>query len=376
MSTTRALPRPVWFEIDLDAVAANLRTVRSLVGPDRKIFAVVKANGYGFGLLETARVFAAEGADGIALADLADAMRLRRDGHTLPILLYPSALPDVAADVIASRIIPTVTDLDGARAYSEAAREPYPIFVKVDVGLQRLGVATANAVKTIAAIAELPRIRLEGVCTHLHTGDRDPAFVDWQFARFTEVLDGLAAVGVEAPIRLAASSPLVMRHPQTYLNAVDPGHMLYGVYRSKSALPMVSALRGLKTRVIALKDLMPREQFPDAGPFPIPAPMRLGVIPTGSSDGMLSLHAGRVLVRGRSVSILGGPSLEHTRIDLTPVPDACVGDEVVIIGRQGDQEITVAEVAKRAGLDPVQVTPAIGPRVARVYFSGGKEISR
>jgi alanine racemase len=103
--------------------------------------------------------------------------------------------------------------------------------------------------------------------------------------------------------------------------------------------------------------------------------MRLGVLPTGSSDGMLSLHADRVLVRGRSVPVLAGPSLEHTRVDLTSVPDARVGDEVVIIGRQGDAEITLAEVARCRGLDPVQVTLAVGRRVARVYFSSGQPSS-
>jgi alanine racemase len=373
---TLSLPRPVWLEIDLDAVAANFRTVRRLVGPERRIFAVVKADGYGFGAAETAAVFAAEGADALALADLAEAIRLRERGLTLPILLYPSALPDVAADVLAWRVTPTVTDVDSARAYSEAATEPCGLFVKVDVGLQRLGVAVADAVKTIAAIAELPRIRVEGVCTHLHVRhDADPAYIDWQFSQFTGVIDDLGARGIQVPIRLAASSPLVLRHPQTYLNAVDPGHMLYGVYRTESSVPLAPALRGLKTRLITVKDLAPRERFAADGPFPVPAPMRLGVIPTGSSDGMLSLHADRVLVRGRSVPVVAGPSLEHTRVDLTSVPDARVGDEVVIIGRQGDAEITLAEVARRRGLDPVQVTLAVGRRVARVYFSSGQVVN-
>jgi alanine racemase len=132
---------------------------------------------------------------------------------------------------------------------------------------------------------------------------------------------------------------------------------------------MRPALHALKTYVVALKELTPRERFAERAPFPVTAPMRLGVVPIGSADGMLWLHAGRVLVRGRFAPIVGGPSLEHTRIDLTGIADAAVGDEVVIIGRQGDLEITLAEVAKRHGLGPHHVATTVGPRVARVYLS-------
>src|SRR5262249_39771709 len=155
----------------------------------------------------------------------------------------------------------------------------------------------------------------------------------------------LAAAGVEVPVKLAASSPLVMQHGHTYLNAVDPGSMLYGVPQSYAApppIPLRPTLRALKACLVHVKDLAPRERFAAEAPFPVPAPMRLGVIPLGPSDGLGRLHDGRVLVRGRAVPILSEPSLEHTRIDLTGVPDARPGDEVVVIGRQGDAEITPA----------------------------------
>lgn len=410
------LLRPTWFEIDLDAAAENLRAVRRLVGPSRRLFAVVKAGGYGFGSLEAGRAFVAAGADALALADLADAVRLRRGGITVPILVYPNALPDAAADVIAAGLTPTLTDLDAARAYSDAAcklaaecrRDAAPgrtetavdradagtayavapagppsasasvgVFVKVDVGLERLGVPADQAVKVIRAIAELPGLRLDGVCTHLHApATADPEYIRWQFDRFAAVLAALAAHGVDVPVRLAASTPLIAEYPDTWLNAVDPGQMLYGVGRKTDAspVPLRSVFRALKTRVIEAKDLAPRERFGDVAPFPVTAPMRLGVIPIGSGDAFNRLDAGRVLVRGRSVPILARPSLEHTRIDLTAVPDARVGDEVVLIGRQGDEEITIDEVAARHGLDPTQVAPAIGPRVARVYVRGGETI--
>jgi alanine racemase len=374
------LARPTWFEIDLDAAAANVRTARRLVGPDRKLFAVVKAGGYGFGSAEMGRVFVANGADALATADLGDGLRLRRQGLTLPILVYPNALPDAAADVVAAGLTPTLTDLEGVRAYETAAgvsdhTPPVDVFVKVDVGLERLGVPVDQAVKLLLDIRNRPRLRLAGVCTHLNVPSpsaRD--YIVWQFKRFTDVLDALAAHGVEVPVRLAASSPLVIGHPDTYLNAVDPGRMLYGIDKEDrmGPVPLAPVFVALKSRLVEVKGLTPRERFADDAPFPITPGMRLGVIPIGAGDGFNRLNAGRVLVRGRSVPILARPSLEHTRVDLTTIPEATVGDEVVLIGRQGGQEITLDEVGRRHELDPLHVALAIGPRVARVYLRGGQ----
>jgi alanine racemase len=363
-------PRPTTLVIDLAAAAANVRAVRQMVGPGRRIFAVVKADGYGHGAAELGTVFVAHGADALAVADLGEGVRLRQRGIAAPILVYPNALPEAAPDTLAHALIPTLVDLDGARAYAEAATGPCDVFVKIDVGLERLGVPAEQAVKLVTAMLELPHLRLAGLCAHPHAPDGgDPAYAEWQLGRFTAVVDELQARGVQVPIRLLAASPFVLQFPQTYLNAVDPGRMLYGITfpGETSPVPLRPTLRALTTRVIALKELAPRERFAELAPFPLTAPMRLGVVPMGSADGLAWLHAGRVLVRGRAVPLVGSPSLEHTRIDLTSVPDARVGDEAVIIGRQGEAEITVAEVAKHHGLGLHHVATTVGPRVTRVY---------
>ena len=362
--------RPTMLEVDLDAAAHNLRAVRQLVGPERKIFAVIKAGGYGFGAAEMGAVFARNGADWLGVADLAEGIRLRQRGISTPILVYPNSLPAAAPEALANRLVPALVDLEAARAYSAAATGPCDFFVKVDVGLERLGVPAEQAVKTIRAMLELPHLRLAGICGHPHA-DGDPSYADWQLGRFTSVIDELEAQGVRVPVRLLAATPFVLRFPHTYLNAVDPGRMLYGVVMPDETppVPLRPAFRALTTRVISLKELTPRERFAERAPFPVKASMRLGVIPIGSADGMLWLNAGRVLVRGQAAPIVASPSLEHTRIDLTGVPDAVVGDEVVIIGRQGDLEVTQAEVAKRHGLGLHNVATTVGPRVARVYRS-------
>jgi alanine racemase len=365
--------RPNALEIDLDAAAHNVRAVRSLVGPERKLFAVVKADGYGYGAAEMGAVFIASGADCLAVADLSEGVRLRRRGIGAPILVYPSSLPEAAAETLAHGLVPTLVDLDAARAYSHAASGPCEVFVKVDVGLERLGVPAEHAVKTILAMLELTHLRLGGLCAHPHAdAGSPPAYADWQLGRFTGVVDELEARGVRVPVRLLAATPFVLRYPHTYLNAVDPGRMLYGITLPGETppVPLRPTLRALTTRVIAVKELSPRERFAEAAPFPVTGPMRLGVIPLGSADGLRWLHAGRVLVRGRAAPIIGSPSLEHTRIDLTGVPDARVGDEVVVIGRQGDLEISPAEIAGRHGLGPHHVATTVGPRVTRVYVSG------
>lgn len=363
--------RPTTLEIDLDAAAGNLRAVRGLVGPGRKIFAVIKADGYGYGAAEMGAVFARNGADYLAVADVTEGIRLRGRGITAPILVYPNSLPAAAADTLAHRLVPTLVDLEAARAYSEAATGPCDVFVKIDVGLERLGVPAEHAVKMIVAMLELRHLRLAGLCAHPHSEvGSDPAYADWQLGRFTGVVDELEARGVRVPVRLLAASPFLLRFPHTYLNAVDPGRMLYGITfpGETPPVPLRPAFRALTSRVIALKELTPRERFAEAAPFPVTAPLRLGVIPMGSADGLRWLHADRVLVLGRAAPLIGSPSLEHTRIDLTAVPDAAVGDEVVIIGRQGDLEISPAEVAARHGLGLHHIATTVGPRVARVYL--------
>ena len=366
--------RPSWLEVDLDAARANLALVRGLIGPERTLFAVVKADGYGFGAGAMGRAFLEGGADALAVADGGEGVRLRDGGVTAPILVYPSGLPAAMAELVARDLTPTVTDLEGARAVAAAAPPAgHGAFVKVDVGLERLGVPAEAAVNLILAMLELPRFRLAGVCAHPHASAGDDAgYVDWQLGRFTAVLDQLAALGVEVPIRLLASTPLVLRYPHTYLNAVDPGRMLYGIAHESDgprAAPLRPVLRALKSRLVEAKAIHPRERFAAQAPFPVTAPMRLGVIPLGVADGLGQLHAGRVLVHGRSVAVLGAPSLEHTRINLSDVPEASVGDEVVVIGQQGDAAIPAAEVAARHRLPQHHLGPLLGPRVERIWLS-------
>jgi alanine racemase len=361
--------RPTILEIDLDAAAANMRAIRELVGPHRQIFAVVKADGYGYGAAEVGAVFLGHGADALAVADLSEGIRLRSAGIAAPILIYPNSLPEVAHEIVRHGLLPVLVDLASARAHANAAAEPCDVFVSIDVSYAGVGIPAEQAAKFIMDMLELPHLRLAGICAHGHTHGDDRPYVEWQLHRFTAVVDELEAGGVTVPIRLLAASPFVLRFPETYLNAVEPGRILYGITYAgeKSPVPLRQVFHSLSTRVIAIQKIKTPARFAELAPFPVMAPMRVGVIPLGSADGLKWLNAGRVLVQGRPVSIIGNPSLEHTRIDLTEVPEARIGDEIVIIGRQGDAEITVTEVVERHGLGLNQLATTIGPRVTRVY---------
>lgn len=359
--------RPNILEVDLDAAAENMLAVRKLVGPERKIFAVVKADGYGYGAAEMGSVFVKNGADALAVANLSEGIRLRKYGITQPILVYPNSLPESVQEVILHGLLPVLVDLESAQAYANAIISPFDVFVNIDVGHERLGIPAEEAADFIAALLELPNLRLAGICAHGHAETANPTYAEWQLNRFISVVEKVEKSGVKVPIRLLAASPFIIRFPQTYLNAVDPGRMLYGITYpgERSPITLRPVLRSLTSNIISVKKVIPREHFAEFAPIPITRPMRLGVIPIGTADGLTWIEGGRVLVRGHSVAVISYPLLEHTCIDLTEVPDAHIGDEVIIIGRQGDAEIPVSEITLQHKLKHLAVT--IRPSIIRSY---------
>ena len=372
----RKLLRPVWFEIDLDALRHNFQETKRLVGNDVKIICALKCNAYGFGYLEVAEEVISMGAYGVAVADLFEAINLRKRGILAPILLYANNLPSAAKKVVKYNLIPTVTDLASATVYSKAATSPLNIFVKVDVGLNRVGVFPNGTVPLVTKIVSLKNIVIGGIYTHFHFSEEED-YVNWQLKRFREVLDSLENKGIHIPIRMASATPTILQFPQTYLNTVDPGRLLYGnpvVVKPRQEVLLKPVFRSLKARIIERKEISPREEFKDKSPFPVQKDMIIGILPIGWGDGYSRKHSsiGPVLVNGKRVSVLGGINFEHTRIDLTDNSDARVGDEVVLIGKQGDEEITLEEVVKIRGTDLHEVCQDVRNHVPRIYIKDGK----
>jgi alanine racemase len=374
LSAGRAANRPNAVEVDLDAITHNVRALRDEVGPDTKIYGAVKANGYGFGLPKVAEAIVAGGGDGFGLSDPEDALRIRRAGIDAPILLYGGMLPGPEAAAFSRRwgLMFPVGELDAAVAVAGTARRPTQVVVEVDVGLERLGVGVAQAAALVKDVSALSGIKLIGMTTHLH-GIGPPDYLEWQLARFKDVMDVLAADGVVPELRLAESSATLGIGSHPWFNAVDPGHLLYGLLpRGRVDRPvwLRTALIRITSRLLQVKGV-DRQEFASESPIGQEEPASIGVIPMGIADGLRALSCGEVLVRGRRCRLVGNLSLEHARVDLSDVADAERGDEVVVVGTQGDQEITPAEVERANGLASAGLALAAGASVQRIYLRGG-----
>ena len=357
-ATSGAVPagitRPNAVEVDLDAITHNLGAIRSEADAGTRIFGAVKANGYGLGLPAVAEAIVAGGGDGFGLSDPADALKIRRAGIDAPILMYGSML--------------SVAELEAAVAVEGSARSRTDVIVEVDVGLERLGVGVDDAAELVKTVNHLPGVRLMGITTHLH-GIGPGEYLEWQLARFKEVVDTLAIEGVDLELRLGESSATLGTGSHPSLNAVDPGHLLYGLIpRGRADRPswLRSALIGVTSRILQVRSVS-RHEFVSESPLVAEQPTRIGVIPMGSADGLRLLSCGEVLVRGRRCRIVGGMSLEHTRIDLSAVPEAERGDEVMVVGKQGEQEITPQEVEQANALGSAGLGVVAAASVRRVY---------
>jgi alanine racemase len=371
--------RPNLYEIDLDAISDNLATVQALVGADVKVFAVLKGNAYGFGLLEVGAIVEVSATFGIAVGSLLEAIALRRAAVTKPILVYPNNLPEAASEYLRYDLLATVPDVATAEAYARAAdrtRKLMGVFAKVDVGLYRNGVPPGEAAALCARISRLSGLRLDGVLSHLHMPHPervDDPYVIWQCSRFSQAVSDIEAAGIEVPIRMIAHSAMIGRYPAMHLNAVDPGKLIYGIGppgTPGAAGDFRPALRALRTRLIAVKTVSGGTPFDAEGPFAVGCQRRIGIVPMGWGDGFPKL--GQVLIRGRRVDVLGAPSVEHARIALDDCPDAEVGDDVIVIGRQGPAMLPAVEVAGALGIGVSELTRGIRDTVARLYYRHGK----
>ncbi len=371
--------RPTRAEIDLAAIAANVRIACELAGRTAAVMAVVKADAYGHGAAPVARAALAAGATWLGVAVPDEGAALRAAGFHARILVLGPIAPDQAAVVTAHDLDQCVSDPDQAQALSReaAARGCVQLLhLKVDTGMGRVGLPPRAVRSAAERIASLPAVRLEGLMTHFAEADADdPEFTREQIARFETVSRNLRAAGITIPLRHAANSAALIRHPDARLDLVRPGIMLYGcppcASRRAGDPALVPALR-LRTVISQLTDLAAGGSVSYGRTFVAPHDMRIATLPIGYADGLPRLLSGRgqALIRGRRAPILGRICMDMTMVDVTCLPDVRVGDEAVLIGRQGVEEITADEVARLTGTISYEVLCRIGPRVPRIYRAG------
>jgi alanine racemase len=371
-----------WAEIDLGAIEHNLRAIQSFVGNNVEIFGVVKANAYGHGMVPVARAALRAGASRLAVHRLTEALELRKAGVVAPILVMGYTPASGAALVVQEHLTPSVITLEFARALSAAAAQTggsVAIHLKVDSGMNRYGLLPAEVVPFANEIRRLPGIVLEGLYTHFATADwADQHYSREQLGVFKQVVAALRAAGIQFPLVHASNSAGIAYLPEATFNAVRPGISLYGVPPS-TQLPSPFDLRpalSLKSRVSRVRDLPAGSAVSYNRTYIADRAIRAALVPIGYADGYSRIlsNRGNVLIHGQRACVIGLVCMDQLVVDVSDIPDVRQDDEVVILGRQGNQAITVQEVASLAGTIPNEIFTSISSRVVRMYSNGGRSI--
>lgn len=359
-----------WIEVDLGAIAANVATFRRRLRAGCELIAVVKANAYGHGMLEVARIALAAGARRLAVASVAEGVELRTAGIRAPILIAGPSLPAQADAIIGNRLTATVGSFALADALLRRAEPELDIEIEVDTGMRRHGFAPTEAIALALRLRRAGRLRLDGVYTHFRgLSDRDGADLAAQWQAFLATANALRPAW--PALRLHACNTLgTVLLPSAHADAVRIGGGLYGFAPCVEAAPGLRPALSLHARIAGIRSLQRGDQVGYGGTFTAARAMQLALLPIGYGDG-LPRHTWQdaaVLIGGRPAPIVGLISMNQTLVDVTGI--RCeVGDEAVLIGCQGERRIT-AEERTPAGSSVYETTTLLGPRLPRVCWPG------
>jgi len=380
---TNGVKSVAWIEVDLDAIRDNFLTARSIVGNDTKICAVVKADAYGHGVCEVAPTLEKAGADYFAVAILDEAIELRKMGIEKPILVLGPLMPGQASYVLRYNITQTICSLEMAEELSREAfrdRKPAKIHIKIDTGMGRIGAYYEDAVAMISKIKDLPYLNIEGIFTHYATADsQNKDYVYEQWNNFTQVLEDLKSSGINIPISHVATSSTIIDNPEMKLDMVRPGLMLYGLYPRSSQREVVNLKPALtyKAKISFLKDIAKRRSISYSRKYFASVGEKIATLPLGYNDGIRRIlsNQGEVIIKGKRCPMVGTICMDHIMADVTQLSDVKRFDEAVLIGKQGEEEIPVDELAKKLNTINYEITSCLGKRVPRIYLSGGKRVA-
>jgi alanine racemase len=368
--------------VDLDAIRSNFRAISSFLpsAPDRaapKVIAVVKANAYGHGSAEVGPALEQAGAAMLACADIEEGIVLRRAGVRIPIIVFGALGVSDLDGVFQYYLTPTISTPSAGRALQAAAAKHGSMLrchLKIDTGMNRLGFRHDNLERTMPPVLASPHLEFESVYTHFATADvlDTPSFMDQQRQRFDRAVATLASLGLPSVPRHAANSAAMLRDARTWYDFVRPGLLLYGIVPpplSATTMGLRPAL-SLTSRIVAVKGLRPGEGTGYGLRWTADAPRSIAIVPAGYADGLDTRLANRgsVLIRGRRMPIAGSVCMDMIMVDVTGL-DASPGDEVIMIGRQGNEEITAREIAATIGAIPWEVVCRLGARIERRYAS-------
>ncbi len=364
--------RPTRVEIRLAALRRNFTLARELAGPGVKVMAVVKANAYGHGILEVAREFVKVGADYIGVAFLEEGIFLRKNGITAPILVLGAVATGQIAQFIEHDLTITLPSLEKARAVSAAAQaagRTARVHLKVDTGMERIGVHWYSSRPFLEEVHSLPGLEIEGLFSHFATADEDLAFAREQLDRFNEVVDFLEASGKRPPLVHMANSAALANLPEARFDLVRPGLLLYGYEPTSLTRLGLDPVMRLMSRVSYFKSVKAGAGVSYGRTWTAPRDTRVATIPLGYGDGYSRALSNKaeVIIRGKRLPVVGRICMDQLMVDLGPEGEAYNGDEVLLFGKKGGDWLPAELLCERLGTIPYELTSMINTRVPRIY---------
>jgi len=355
-----------WAEIDRSALRHNLGVVREKIR-GAEILAVVKANAYGHGLVGVAEAVAEE-VQLYGVANLEEALTLREAGLAHPVIILGPAVPGERAAIVQHEFIPTISTIEEAKAFAQLG--PVSINFKVDTGMGRMGVPEPQWLAAFKAVSALTNLRVHSVSTHMPVSNEDAGFTRDQLVRFRNVVEQFRSEVPGDYKAHALQSAGTLAFNETPHEIVRAGIMLYGISPLPEFQKILRPALTWKTRIALIRDMPAGHGISYGRTFITPGEMRVATLSAGYADGYprhLSNRGAAMLVRGQRCPLLGRVTMDLMMIDVSHIADAAVGDEVVLMGRQGDEEISVTELAERADSITWEIVTRIGSRVRRVF---------
>lgn len=365
--------RPTWLHIDMEAIANNIRLLKAMAGDDVELMAVVKANAYGHGAVAVSTTALLNGATYLGVASINEAMELRDAGIEAPILILGYTPPWAAELVVQYSVAVNLYDVEIARAFDRTAREmgkTVKAHIKVDTGMGRLGILADDAIAFFRSLKKLSNIEVEGIFTHFSSADTDAEYTETQISTFNQVVDVLKAGGFLFRYVHASNAAGLINHTNANYNMVRTGIALHGLQPSPET-PLPDGFKPAltwKTTIAQVKRLPKGSYVGYGNTYRTRTSERIAVIPVGYADGFRRAPRtwGHVLVKGQLAEIVGRVSMDQTMINVSHLDDVKIGDEVVLIGRQGDAVLTAEEVAQRLGTSNYELVSTILARVPRM----------
>ena len=368
---------PTYATVNLAALAHNLSRIKRYLSPGCDVMAIVKANAYGHGAVDSAHALARQGVTRFAVASLDEGIALRQAAPSASIVVLGALFEEQVPDLVAHRLTPVVSDRHILPALAKAVRSqptPYPIHLKFDTGMGRLGFSPEELLSLLDNPILRNPIQVEGIMTHLADADGiDSGFTERQLGLFRAMLEQIRQRGLTLPLMHAANSAAIVRFPDAHFSLVRPGIMLYGYHTLPPSVPVsdLQPVLSLRTTIVQLRTMPRGGTVSYNATFVAKRPTRIAVLPIGYADGYSRRLSNRgwVLIQGRRAPIVGLVCMDMIMVDVTDFAQLQVGETVTLIGQQGEESIWADEVADWIGTIPYEVLCGIGSRVPRLYES-------